>query len=64
MKNYIRMDSFGSDLPSNWEEISDALNAIIDERGIADDHDAVNDLWESYCNEELENVPEAIMEED
>ncbi len=48
--NYITADSFGAACPTNWEEIADALNAIIDERNIACDCDAVNDLWESYWN--------------
>ena len=48
MSNYITSDSFGSDLPENWEEIAAELNAIIDERGIADDLQAVNELWDEY----------------
>ena len=48
MSNYITAESFGAEIPDNWQEIADELNRIIDERGIADDHDAVNELWESY----------------
>ena len=48
MKHYITVDSFGADLPDNWEEIASFLNAIIDERGIADDISAVNELWDDY----------------
>lgn len=59
MKNLITMDSFGSECPANWEEIADFLNAIILERGIEDDHDAVNDLWEEYCNGDIKGAPEA-----
>ena len=55
--HYITAESFGSDCPSNWEDIAGALNAIIDERNIADDRDAVDALWESYCSGELANVP-------
>ena len=51
MDNYITAESFGSDIPENWQEIADELNRIIDERGIADDHDAVNELWEEYWSE-------------
>ena len=51
MKNYITVDSFGSDCPENWEEIANELNAIIDERGIADDMNAVNELWGEYWSE-------------
>lgn len=55
----ITMDSFGSDCPANWEEIADFLNAIIMARGIEDNHDAINELWEEYCNGDVEGVPEA-----
>lgn len=48
MKNYITAESFGADIPENWEEIAQQLNAIIDERGIADDQEAVNELWDKY----------------
>ncbi len=50
MDNHITMESFGADLPDNWEEIAAELNKIIDERGIADDHDAVNELWDEYMS--------------
>ena len=50
MKYYITAESFGADIPENWEEIAQQLNAIIDERGIADDKAAVNELWEEYWN--------------
>ena len=55
---YITVDSFGAECPENWEEIAEFLNAIIDERGIANDHDAVNDLWEEFCRGELDGAPE------
>ena len=48
MKNYITVESFGAEVPENWEEIAEELNLIIDERGIADDPNAINDLWEEY----------------
>lgn len=48
MTYYITVDSFGSELPDNWEEISAFLNRIIDERGIAEDHEACNELWDTY----------------
>lgn len=51
MKQIITAESFGSDIPENWEEIADKLNHIIDERGIADDADAINDLWDEYWRE-------------
>jgi hypothetical protein len=48
MAYYITAESCGAEIPDNWQEIADELNRIIDERGIADDHDAVNELRESY----------------
>ena len=59
MENYITIESFGSEVPANWEEIANFLNAIIDDRGIVEDHAAVNDLWEEYWNGDLLNAPEA-----
>ncbi len=59
--NYITVDSFGSECPTNWEEIASALNSIIDDRGIADDRDACDDLWETYFRGELEDVPVPVM---
>lgn len=59
MTYYVTADSFGSEVPSNWEEIAAFLNSITDERGIAEDHDACNDLWEAYWNGELDGAPEA-----
>jgi hypothetical protein len=54
---YITAESFGSECPENWEEIAAFLNDIIDQRGIADDHDAVNDLWEEFCRGDLDGAP-------
>lgn len=59
MTYYVTADSFGSEIPSNWEEIAAFLNSLTDERGIAEDHDACNDLWEAYWNGELDGAPEA-----
>lgn len=55
----ITMDSFGSECPSNWEEIADFLNAIIEERGIENDLDELDQLWEDYCNGDIPGAPEA-----
>jgi hypothetical protein len=44
----ITAESFGSDIPENWQEIANELNAIIQARGIEDDADAINDLWDEY----------------
>lgn len=59
MTYYVTADSFGDELPANWEEIAAYLNALTDERGIAEDHDACNDLWEEYWNGELKDAPVA-----
>ena len=48
MKHYITADSFGAEIPDNWEDIAAELNEIIDERGIAEDQNAVNELWDEY----------------
>lgn len=57
MKNWITAESFGADIPENWEEIAAYLNAIIEERGIEDDHNEVNDLWESYWQGDFSDAP-------
>ena len=57
MKQYIAIDSFGADVPANWEEIATYLNQVIDERGIADDPDAVNELWEEYWSSDKKPDP-------
>ena len=44
----ITIESFGSDVPENWQEIADELNKIIEERGIEDDLNAINELWDEY----------------
>ena len=59
MDNCITMDSFGSECPYNWEEIADFLNNLIDERGIADDREATDQLWEDYCSGDIPGAPEA-----
>ena len=53
MENWITFESFGSECPDNWEEIANYLNDIIRERGIEDDHDAVNELWDEYWSGKL-----------
>lgn len=55
----ITMDSFGSMLPGNWEEIADFLNNLIEERGIENDPDELAQLWEDYCNGDIPGAPEA-----
>ena len=55
----ITADSFGSEIPANWEEIADYLNEIIRERGIEDSVPEQNELWEEYWNGEIPGAPEA-----
>lgn len=55
----ITMESFGSMLPENWEEIADFLNALIEEHGIENDKDELDQLWEDYCNGDIPGAPEA-----
>lgn len=45
---WITVESFGGDVPENWEEIADYLNTIIREEGLQNDVNAVNDLWDDY----------------
>ena len=54
------MDSFGSDLPSNWEALCDFLNAKAAATIGPDDdqHDAENDLWERFCCGDFDNDPD------
>lgn len=59
MENWINIESFGADVPGNWEEIANYLNEIIRERNIENDHNAVNELWESYWQGDFPDAPEA-----
>ena len=58
MKYYVTVDSFGSDIPDNWEEIATKLNKTIDDLDIADDIDAVNELWDKYWSSHSANKEE------
>lgn len=67
--NYITMDSFGTDLPSNWEEIAAFLNNMIeDELQQADElpeygelsqdgREIVDSIWERFCAGEIDGCP-------
>lgn len=59
MENWITVESFGADVPENWEEIAEYLNDIIRDRGIENDHNEVNDLWEAYWQGEFADAPTA-----
>lgn len=60
---YITMDSFGSDLPNNWEAAADLMNSLIDELPVDEfgeiDRDAVDAIWNRYCSGEFDSVLEA-----
>ena len=59
------MDTFGSMLPANWEEICEAANDYMDENGYTEKDSA--ELWERWCNEDadiLRIIPEAVFEEE
>ena len=66
----ITGDSFGSDIPENWEEIADFLNEVIEkaweESGLTEDyngydwfHDTVEEIWDKYCSGMLPDAPKA-----
>ena len=65
MENYVTVDSFGSDLPENWEEIASFLNPLYaeiaetesDPRERREKFDA---LWESYWRGEIPGAPKAV----
>ena len=80
MREYITMDSFGSNCPDNWEEIAyyldrkiaDALEELGDDafapgycdNGLsADGNEALSKVWETYCNGEYPDCPEAEYSE-
>ncbi len=46
MTNIFTAESFGAELPANWENICDTLNAY------AEEHPDMNpnDIWENYWN--------------
>ena len=54
-------ESFGDTCPRNWEEIAEFLNETAEERGITEDRDAMDALWEDYWRGDLEDAPEAIL---
>ena len=57
MEYWITAESFGADLPKNWEEIADFLNGVIRERKIENDHNEVNELWEAFWQGEFPDAP-------
>ena len=72
--SYFNMDSFGEYLPTNWEEIRDHLNDIakeeLEDREAAygdlyawEEQEILDDIWESFCNGELERCPLPCFDE-
>lgn len=65
---YINMDYFGDTCPSNWEEIADYLNAIIEAKEdlfedgelTRDGRDYIEQLWEQYCSGDLPDAPKPV----
>lgn len=60
---YITMESFGSELPENWESAAAHMNALIeqlpeDEFGMID-RDDVDAIWSAYCAGEYDAEIEA-----
>lgn len=57
----ITADSFGADIPENWEQIAEYLNRRIDEMELdslpeRERHDAVNELWEEFWSGAIRDV--------
>lgn len=48
MLHYVTAESFGSDLPDNWEWHAKRLNTMIDNMGASEDLNAVNEIWDTY----------------
>ena len=56
-------DSFGANIPVNYEEICDFLNDYFEENGYTTKEEA-NDIWEDYCNGKIPDAPIAIFEDE
>ncbi len=46
MKNYITVESFGTDCPENWEDIAAFLNSIIEDANLNESE--ADDLWNKF----------------
>ena len=60
MDEYFNMDSFGSDLPANWEAICEYLNRKAEAMiGPDDDEKEITDrIWEDFCAGDYDEDPE------
>jgi len=77
-KFMITEDSFGPVLPSNWQEIAEYLNSLLedawDKAGIdsrfpscddlRDFRETTEEIWAQYWNGMFSDAPEAIFEEE
>jgi len=59
---WVTGESFGADLPRNWQEIADYLNAVIRDRGIECDVHATNEVWEAFWQGEFPDAPVVVMQ--
>lgn len=57
----ITAESFGSDIPDNWEEIANYLNEIIRSYNILfEDDDTAQVVWENYFQGCYPDAPKPI----
>lgn len=59
MTNYITAESFGANIPDNWEEIADAINEKLEAAGIPEEGDLTReqrDLLETIWENEIVNT--------
>lgn len=61
---HITVDSFGSDLPANWEAAAALLNEKIDALSEDEfgniDEEAVNEIWGNYCAGDYDDEIEPV----
>ena len=69
---HITMNSFGSECPTNWEEIADYLNGILDATPDITDADGdlttdgrekVDAIWETYCAGDMPDAPAPVFDD-
>lgn len=57
----ITINSFGDELPENWEAIAESLNSHIYAACVlhpdADPHEVAEAIWWAYCNGDIPSVP-------
>ena len=59
----VTMESFGNELPGNWEEIAESLNSHIYAACVlhpgADPRDVAKSIWTAYRSGDLPSIPES-----